>query len=100
MGAPHPPLGDTTAITAIVVGRVQGVGFRYSTENIARRLGIVGWVRNRLDGSVETWAQGSNDAVARFTAYLEEGPRSARVISLDIAEVDPDPELRHFEIRF
>ena len=95
----HPVLGDTTAITAIVGGRVQGVGFRFTTENVARRLGVVGWVRNRLDGSVETWAQGPDDAVTEFAKYLEMGPRAAFVAWLEITAVEPDPELRHFEVR-
>ncbi|MDJ0923228.1 MAG: acylphosphatase [Acidimicrobiia bacterium] len=98
--ARHPALYNTTAINVIVTGRVQGVGFRYSTENAARRLGVVGWVRNRRDGSVETWAQGPDDAVAQFAAFLEEGPRSAHVTSLDVAEVEPDLTLHRFEVRF
>lgn len=100
MSSRHPAFGDVTAIRAVVTGRVQGVGFRYSTESAARRLGISGWVRNRHDGSVEAWAQGSDDAVTRFAEFLEEGPKSARVTSVDVNEVEPDPAIRNFEVRF
>lgn len=100
MDSRHPAFGDFTAIRAVVTGRVQGVGFRYSTEGEAHRLGLAGWVRNRFDGSVETWAQGPDDAVTRFAAFLETGPRAARVSAVEITEVDLDPELRAFEVRF
>jgi acylphosphatase len=95
----HPAFGATTAISAVVAGRVQGVGFRYSTHQVAAGMGIVGWVRNRFDGTVEVWAQGPDDAVTEFAEFLERGPRPARVSSLVITEVEPDPTLRGFEVR-
>jgi acylphosphatase len=42
---------------ARVIGRVQGVGFRYYVLNAAIELGLTGWVRNRRDGSVEVVAE-------------------------------------------
>lgn len=42
----------------IVTGRVQGVGFRWFTQNRARSLGLCGWVRNMPNGTVEVWAEG------------------------------------------
>ena len=45
----------------VVTGRVQGVGYRYAVVMAARRIGAVGWVRNRYDGSVECEAQGTRD---------------------------------------
>jgi acylphosphatase len=96
----HPAFGATTAIIAVVAGRVQGVGFRYSTHDVAVKMGIVGWVRNRLDGTVEVWAQGPDDPVTAFARYLETGPRAARVRSVVVAEVEPDPTLRGFDIRY
>lgn len=62
-----------------VLGRVQGVGFRWSTTQNARRLGLSGTVRNREDGAVEVHAAGPPDALRELEEWLEEGPRAARV---------------------
>lgn len=63
----------------VVMGRVQGVGFRFFTENWANRLGLSGYVKNCADGSVEAYAMGDAAALEEFKARLAEGPRSARV---------------------
>jgi acylphosphatase len=63
----------------VVTGRVQGVGFRFFTENWANRLGISGYVKNCADGTVEAYAVGDAAALDEFKAALAEGPRSARV---------------------
>jgi acylphosphatase len=63
----------------VVIGRVQGVGFRFFTENWANRLGLSGYVKNCSDGTVEAYAVGDAEALEEFKAHLEEGPRSARV---------------------
>lgn len=62
-----------------VEGRVQGVGFRWWTKKLAAEHGLVGWVRNRGDGSVEVKARGHPEAVAGFRDALREGPPAARV---------------------
>jgi DNA ligase D-like protein (predicted 3'-phosphoesterase) len=76
----------TTAVRATVRGRVQGVGFRDATLRRARDLSAMGWVRNGEDGEVRVHVEGSEDAVARLTEFLREGPRGARV-----AEVEVEP---------
>ena len=63
----------------VVTGRVQGVGFRFFTENQATRLGLSGYVKNCADGTVEAYAVGDAEALEEFKAALAEGPRSARV---------------------
>jgi len=63
----------------VVMGRVQGVGFRFFTENWANRLGLSGYVKNCADGTVEAYAVGDAAALEEFKAHLAEGPRSARV---------------------
>lgn len=75
---------------AVVRGRVQGVGFRYSTQLTAERLGLSGWVQNRPDGTVELEAEGSDDALQALRAWLEHGPPSAEVaaVEADTAEAD------------
>ena len=82
-----------------VHGRVQGVAFRFYTQNEARRLGLTGWVRNNPDGSVETRAQGDERVLERFVAFLEEGPRAARVASVDVHPAAFDPTLDRFTVR-
>ncbi len=88
------------AIIATVTGRVQGVGYRYAVVHVARELGLVGWVRNTPDGSVETWAQGDEPALKQLIAFLKQGPRSARVRSVNILPIDPDASLYEFTVRF
>ena len=63
-------------------------------------LGIVGWVRNRADGSVEVWAQGTPDAIERMTTLLRSGPQGAVVDSVRVEEVEPDDDLEGFQIVF
>ena len=62
-----------TARRAVVSGRVQGVGFRFFAERAAGSAGVRGWVRNLPDGSVETVAEGEEDAVSRYLA-AQDGP--------------------------
>ena len=66
-------------VRAVISGRVQGVSYRASTVDEARRLGVVGWVRNRPDGSVELEAEGPDDAIAALLAWCKDGPPAARV---------------------
>jgi acylphosphatase len=71
---------------AIVTGRVQGVGYRFFAERAARECDVRGWVRNLPDGSVETVAEGEEEAIARYFDRLRQGPRGARVVG--VAEED------------
>lgn len=67
---------------AVVHGRVQGVGFRATTVDEARRLGLAGWVRNRYDGTVEVLAEGSEARLKIFLEYLHRGPWGASISSV------------------
>jgi acylphosphatase len=58
---------------------VQGVGYRFFAERVARELEVRGWVRNLPDGSVETVAEGEEEAITRYFERLRQGPRGARV---------------------
>jgi acylphosphatase len=69
---------------ATVHGRVQGVGFRYYTRSMASRLGLRGYVQNLPDGSVRVEAEGGEAGLRRFAEWLETGPPSARVSSVDV----------------
>ncbi len=74
-------------IHAIVSGRVQGVSYRASTASEARRLGVVGWVRNRSDGTVELEAEGSEETISQLIVWCEQGPPSAAVSGVAIDEI-------------
>lgn len=86
------------AIHAVVSGRVQGVTYRQSCRQVARGLGLVGWVRNRADGRVEVWAQGTDEACDRLVDWLWTGPSGARVTGVETDTVAPDTTLRDFFI--
>ena len=73
----------------LIRGRVQGVGFRFFTEDAAAREGIQGWVRNLADGRVEVAAEGDADAMTRFERVLGQGPRGSRVDGLDVTDDVP-----------
>jgi len=62
-----------------VVGCVQGVGFRLATRDKARSLGVLGWVRNLADGSVEVRAHGPSPSVDQLITWLWQGPPTAKV---------------------
>ncbi len=75
-----------TSAHLTILGRVQGVGFRFHMQRQALGLGVTGWVRNRLDGSVEALVQGSPDAVAAMIGWAKRGPASAAVNEVRITE--------------
>jgi len=75
---------DRVAFGAIVYGKVQGVGFRWSTRRVATDLGLVGLVRNLPDGTVEVIAEGDKAAVAALQTWLARGPAAARVDRLTV----------------
>ncbi|MDR2796833.1 MAG: acylphosphatase [Treponema sp.] len=88
------------AFSALIRGRVQGVGFRYSAIHEARRLGLSGWVRNRSDGAVEVWSEGPPEKQTSFLKWLHRGPPSARVDSLRYEPRRPTGKYSNFSIQF
>ncbi|NPA04133.1 MAG: acylphosphatase [Epsilonproteobacteria bacterium] len=68
----------------VIKGRVQGVWFRRYTQNIAKELGVSGFVRNREDGSVEVEASVPDEVLDKFLEALKKGPPLAKVTSFEI----------------
>ena len=94
MGSPE------ARLEAIVHGIVQGVNFRWYTRQQATRLNVVGYVRNRWDGTVEVVAEGQRKDLETLLAWLHEGPRSAVVERVDAQWGEPTGEFSRFEIRY
>ncbi|MDW8395451.1 MAG: acylphosphatase [Anaerolineae bacterium] len=89
----------TQQLHAIVFGTVQGVNFRHTTRLEAQRLGLVGWVRNLPDGTVEVTAEGARTALEQLLAFLHKGPPAARVTGVRAEWRAPTGAFTQFEIR-
>lgn len=84
-----------------VKGQVQGVGFRFFTQQAATENAIVGWVRNEDDGSVLIEAQGEDKNIDAFLNEVEKGPsKFARVQDIEVTELAEDTELTKFEVKY
>jgi acylphosphatase len=70
-------------LLARICGQVQGVSFRYHTQNQAQSLGLRGWVRNMADGSVEACVCGNPEHVKAMQQWLRQGPAYATVSSIN-----------------
>lgn len=70
-----------------VTGRVQGVFFRDSTREKARRLELAGYANNMPDGSVEVLACGSETSLDELATWLESGPPMAKVAAVEATDV-------------
>ena len=75
-------------------GRVQGIGYRDACIRRARLLGVTGWVRNRMDDSVEALLQGTREQLDEMCEWMREGMPAALVERLDVTPVTP-PFVRH-----
>jgi acylphosphatase len=84
---------------ARVLGRVQGVGFRYFVMSAATELGLSGWVRNRRDGSVEVLAEGDFDKLKSLVGVLERGNRSSAVMEVKTNLQPASGEFSSFYVR-
>jgi acylphosphatase len=84
-----------------ISGRVQGVGYRYALRDEAESRGVSGWVRNRLDGSVEALVQGAPERVEELIDWARRGPPASRVDDLHVDLVGEGDELPYtgFELR-
>lgn len=91
---------DQHRLQAIVHGRVQGVSFRYYTRRRATELGLVGYVRNVWDGTVEVVAEGKHAGLEGLLAFLRVGPPAAMVARVEVRWATPTHAFNHFEVRY
>ena len=92
-------MAGAIAQRVVVLGLVQGVGFRYWTTYEASRIGVTGWVTNRGDGTVLAHVEGSQADVARLLDWFRSGgPVSAEVDAVEVTDAELEGSKR-FEIR-
>jgi len=87
-------------VSVLISGMVQGVFFRASARDEARRLGLTGWVKNRYDGKVETVAEGPRDRLEALVTWLRKGPPSARVRDVSVEWSAPTGEFKEFRVTY
>ncbi len=85
-------------VRIVVRGRVQGVFFRAYTMERARRLGLVGWVKNRDDGAVEIVAEGEESKLEELLEWARHGPPDARVDEVEVNWGDAEGAFENFII--
>ncbi len=87
-----------TRMKIVVHGVVQGVGFRYYTYRVAKKMALQGYVTNRRDGTVEVVAEGERPKLLRLVEELRIGPPGSSVQNLNLRWEDPKGDLRDFKI--
>jgi acylphosphatase len=83
-----------------VVGRVQGVGFRYFAMRHANDYGLKGYVKNLADGSVEVRVEGEKDVIKHYTKILEEGPGYSLVDYVDFSFEPYTAKFQKFSVEY
>ena len=84
---------------ATVEGRVQGVSFRYFVSEQAHFLGVLGWVRNRMDGRVEVMAEAPRSQLELLLQELHKGPPAAHVTDVAVEWLEATGEFTTFWVR-
>jgi len=87
-------------INALVLGRVQGIGFRYFVVQKARKLGLNGIVKNIPGGKVKITAQGSKEKLELFVELLKEGPCLGHVEEVKVEWCKETKKFEEFSIEF
>ena len=83
-----------------VHGRVQGVGYRYFALRQGELLGLKGYVRNCIDGSVELEVEGERAIIEQFIQLLKEGPRFSQVTKVDLKFREYEAKFSHFSVEY
>ena len=84
----------------IISGRVQGVFFRVETQRAAEQFSVLGWVRNRPDGTVEAVFEGQQPDVDAVLQWCQEGPNLAVVENVELEWQDYSGEYKRFDITY
>jgi acylphosphatase len=73
---------DIIRTHVLIAGKVQGVGYRFATAQVATRLGLTGWVQNLPDGRVEAVFEGDRATVNQMLDWCRQGPPTAIVATV------------------
>jgi acylphosphatase len=92
-------MAEITRLTAFFSGSVQGVGFRYTTQSIASRLSVSGYVKNLTDGRVELVAEGERTEIEQLLSEIR-SELGAGIQNVDTKWDAPAGESRGFSIRY
>ena len=92
-------MSDVARAHVRLLGRVQGVGFRYATAGEARRRHLAGWVRNLDSGAVEAVFEGPREPIEDILRWCADGPPGAYVRDVWATWNEPPEGLATFEIR-
>ena len=91
---------EKTRARVIIEGRVQGVFFRHHTQEMAFKLGVMGWVKNRRDGSVEAVFEGERERVDQILQWCHHGPSEAKVTKVDSTWENYTGEFEDFSVTY
>jgi acylphosphatase len=87
-------------VHVIISGRVQGVWFRANTKQMAKQLGLTGWVKNTSDGCVEAVFEGEEHLINKMIEWCHQGSPLSKVKTVDVKNQEPTNEFSDFSIRF
>ncbi len=90
---------EKVAANLLISGKVQGVGYRFWTLQQAKKLGIVGWVKNLPDSRVEAVLMGNHSSIETMVKLCESGPPPAKVDNISVSWIKYE-EMKEFEIRY
>lgn len=93
-------MADRKRVIIKIVGRVQGVTFRYFIKRKAERLKLNGFVKNQLDGSVLVVAEGDKGALKKLALFCHKGPVFARVEKAYVNWEEAIGEFNNFVIKY
>lgn len=91
---------DKARARVIIEGKVQGVFFRHHTQQMAFKLRITGWVKNRRDGRVEAIFEGDRDQVDQMIQWCHHGPSEARVSKVYLTWEEYTGEFEDFSVTY
>ncbi len=86
-------------VHVFISGKVQGVFFRSSTKDMAKKSGLFGWVRNLADGRVEAVFEGKKDAIEKMLEWCKLGPEYARVTGIEVIWEEFKGDFKEFLLR-